>query len=262
MVKAIILLLFAVFIFILHETGEIIRFINPNYLYFSQIASVIFLFLFFIQVPRVFTSSEYDHSECGPWGCSHEDNEGGITVKTLLAYGLIIMPLLTGFLLPYKDFGAAEALKRGISYSTHVHGHLEEHELLDHQIDKSVEKMLKQPVLEFDNENFASYISAVTSYPKNFVGKPIIVEGFILEDDSLSNKLTVITRFLVTHCVADAHAAGLVIEKGVSFGIQENTWIRVKGELNIKKSDSKLIPIITVSSWEEIQSPIDPYVYP
>ncbi|MFC0558897.1 TIGR03943 family putative permease subunit [Halalkalibacter alkalisediminis] len=263
MVKAIILLLFAVFIFILHETGEINRFINPNYLYFSQIASVIFLFLFFIQVPRIFTSSKFDHSECGPWGCSHEDDEGGITVKTLLTYGLIIMPLLTGFLLPYKDFGAAEALKRGISYSTHDHGHLEGHdELFLHQMDKRVQEMLKKPVLEFDNENFASYISTVTSYPENFVGKPIIVEGFILEDDSLSNKLTVITRFLVTHCVADAHAAGLVIEKGVSFGIQENTWIRVKGVLNVKKSNSKLIPIITVSSWEEIESPMDPYVYP
>ncbi|WP_368504153.1 TIGR03943 family protein [Alkalihalophilus sp. As8PL] len=263
MVKAIILLLFAVFIFILHETGEIVRFINPNYLYFSQIASVIFLFLFFVQVPRIFTSSEYDHSECGPWGCSHEDEGGGITVKTLLTYGLIILPLLTGFLLPYKDFGAAEALKRGISYSTHDHGHVEVHdELLVHQMDEGVQEIVKQPILEFDNENFVSYIRAVTSYPVNFVGKQILIEGFILEDDSFTNKHTVITRFLVTHCVADAHAAGLVIEEGSILGIHENTWVRIKGELNVKKSDSGLIPIITVSSWEEIHPPMDPYVYP
>jgi putative membrane protein len=255
MVKAIILLLFAVFIFILHETGEIVRFINPNYLYFSQIASVIFLFLFFIQVPRIFTSSEYDHSECGPWGCSHEDEGGGITVKTLLTYGLIILPLLTGFLLPYKDFGAAEALKRGISYSTHDHDHVE-------VPDEQVQEIVKQPFLEFDNENFGSYIHAVTSYPGNFVGKPIIIEGFIVEDDSFTNKQTVITRFLVTHCVADAHVAGLVIEEGSILGVHENTWIRIKGELNVKKSDSGLIPIIIVRNWEEIDTPIDPYVYP
>jgi putative membrane protein len=122
--------------------------------------------------------------------------------------------------------------------------------------------MLKQPVIHFDNENFASYIGAITTYPKNFVGKSIVLDGFILEDDFLTSNHTIITRFLVTHCVADAHATGLVIENGASFGIQENTWIRVKGELNVKMDDSILIPIINVSSWEVIQSPIDPYVYP
>ncbi|WP_332690668.1 TIGR03943 family putative permease subunit [Halalkalibacter lacteus] len=263
-VKAFVLLLFAVFIFILHETGEITRFINPNYLYFSQIASVIFLFLFFIQVPRIFTplQMENDHSECGLWGCNHDADEGGLTLKTIFAYGLIILPLLTGFLLPYKDFGAAEALNRGISYSTHDHGHLEEHDLLDGQLDRRVKEMLMQPVIHFNNENFARYIGAITTYPKSFVGRSIVLEGFILEDDSLTSNHTIITRFLVTHCVADAHATGLVIENGASFGFQENTWIRVKGELNVKKGDSILIPIINVSSWEEIQSPMDPYVYP
>ncbi|WP_157800856.1 TIGR03943 family putative permease subunit [Bacillus solitudinis] len=261
--KALVLLLFAVFIFILHETGEITRFINPKYLFFSQIASVIFLLLFFIQVPRIFASSAYDHSECGPWGCSHEDEEEGGMVKIILAYGLISLPLLTGFLLPYKDFGAEEALKRGISYSTLDHGHLEDHdEVLNHQINKTVQEMLKQPVLEFDNENFARFIGAVTTHPENFLGKQVVVEGFILNDDSLSNKLTVITRFLVTHCVADAHAVGLVIEKGDTLGIKENTWVRVKGELSIKKTDNILLPTIKISSWKEIQSPMDPYVYP
>ncbi len=258
------LLLFAVFIFILHESGEITRFINPDYLYFSQIASVIFLFLFFVQVPRMFTTSqdEHDHSECGPWGCNHDSGEGGFSLRTIFAYGLITIPLLSGFLLPYKDFGAEEALKRGVSYSTHDHGHLEDHKLIKTKMDHRVQEMLNQPVLYFDNDNFARYISIVTTYPEFFIGKPIELEGFILEDDVHSKNHTVITRFLVTHCVADAHATGLVIESGDSLGIQENTWIRVKGELNVRKDNRNLIAIINVSNWEEIQPPIDPYVYP
>ncbi|MDT8862190.1 TIGR03943 family protein [Alkalihalobacillus sp. MEB130] len=265
MLKAIVLLLFAVFIFILHETGEITRFINPNYLSFSQVASVLFLFLFFIQVPRIFTArhNEHDHSQCGPWGCSHENDEGRVTAKTIIAYGIIILPLLTGFLLPYKDFGAAEALNRGVHYSSHDHSHIDGHGELNNPHEKLVMEMLKESVLKVDNENFGSYLGAITSSPANFKGKPIEIEGFILKDDLLANNLIVITRFLVTHCVADAHAVGLVIDKGATLGMEENTWICVRGELDVKESsDHLLIPVIRVNSWEEIQAPIEPYIYP
>jgi putative membrane protein len=263
MMKAFILLLFAVFIFILHETGEITRFINPNYLYFSQIASVLFLFLFFIQVPRIFTVSNHNHSLCGPWGCNHEADEGeGLSLKCVITYGMIALPLLTGFLIPYKDLGAAEALKRGVSYASHHdHSHLEEHDW-SHRIEDELFEIINSPELHFTKDNFASYMTAVTSYPHRFIGKSIMIEGFILEDDFHFNKQTVITRFLITHCVADAHATGLIIEDGTTLEIGENTWIRLKGELNVRTDARLLIPIITVDSWEYIQPPLDPYIYP
>lgn len=262
-VKAIVLLLFAVFIFHLHKTGEMARFINPNYLTFSQIASVLFLFLFFIQVPRIFTSpyDEHDHSLCGPWGCSHEEYESGGALKTIIAYGLIILPLFTGFLLPYKDFGAAEALNRGVRYVTSDHSHVEDHLELNDQ-NKIVQEMVNKSILTLTNDNFASYLTTITSYPQYFIGKEIELEGFILEEDCHANSRTVITRFLVTHCVADAHAIGLVIEDGVASGMEENKWIYVKGKLDVSNSDEMGIPVIKVNSWREIQVPADPYIYP
>ncbi|MBU8905340.1 TIGR03943 family putative permease subunit [Desertibacillus haloalkaliphilus] len=263
LIKAFVLLLFAVFIFILHESGEIGRFINPDYLYFSQIASVLFLFLFFIQVPRIFTTTEHDHSQCGPWGCTHDDDNGGsFSLQTFISYGIIILPLVTGFLLPYKDFGAAEAQKRGVSYSTyHDHGDLEDHELFPQE--KDILEIINEPALYFDNTNFADYLTSITTYPEGFIGKSIELDGFILEDDfHVNSKRTVITRFLVTHCVADAHAAGIVIEDGSSLGIKENSWIRVKGKLDVQKEGEWLIPVIKVDSWKEIDLPLDPYIYP
>ncbi|MGO4889972.1 TIGR03943 family putative permease subunit [Anaerobacillus sp. MEB173] len=261
--KAFVLLLFAVFIFVLHETGEISRFINPNYIYFSQIASVLFLFLFFIQVTRIFTSLEHDHSQCGPWGCNHDHgNVGRLSLRAIIGYGIIIVPLVTGFVLPYKDFGAAEAQKRGVSYSVHHdHGELRDHEFFPQE--KDILKIIDEPVLNFDNINYANYLTAITTYPEGFVGKSIELAGFILEDDfHVNTKRMVITRFLVTHCVADAHAAGLVIEDGFSLGMKENSWIRLIGKLDVQKEDELLIPIIKVDSWEEIDLPLDPYIYP
>lgn len=254
-------MLFAVLIFILHETGQITRFINPNYLYFSQIASVLFLFLFFIQVPRIFAPIDHDHTQCGPWGCNHESGEG-FSLSTVLAYGLISLPLITGFLLPYKDFGAMEAVKRGVSYATHHdHGHIEDHQLCNEKIDHKISDIIQLPALNLENNNFGSYMTAITMYPQSFVGKTIELEGFIVEDDFHSTIQTVISRFIVTHCVADAHAVGLIIEHGDKLGIQQNTWIHLKGKLNIKEDGESFIPIIQVESWKEIDPPIEPYIY-
>ncbi|ERN53895.1 TIGR03943 family protein [Alkalihalophilus marmarensis] len=271
LVKAVILLLFVVLIFILHHSGEITRFINPSYVYLSQVASVIFLLLFTIQVPRIFISSEHDHSECGPFGCSHEEEGDGLSLRTLIAYGFISLPLLTGFLLPFKDFGATEALNRGVIYTQHEHHHEHSHEdphdaysceVALHELDETVQELVHQSVLEFQPYNYASYIQAVTSFPEDFVGKPIIIEGFILENATAAETHTVLARFLVTHCVADAHAAGIVIEEGWELGLTENMWVRVTGKLDVKTSESRLIPIIHVKRWQEISPPIDPYVYP
>lgn len=261
-IKALILLMFAVFIFILHKSGEITRFIHPNYLYFSQIASIIFLFLFFIQVPRIYRSpeNEHDHSQCSPWNCSHDLEEGNLSLKLIFSYGVISIPLLTGFLLPYKNFGAEEALKRGISYSDIVYHHTDEQNMTNY-LNNRVQEMMNRSALYLDKESFSSYIGIITTYPEVFVGKPIELEGFIVEDELFSKKQTVIARFLVTHCIADAHASGLVIENGASFGIQKNIWVRIKGVLNVKKDDNLRIPVIHVSSLEKIQAPKDPYVY-
>ncbi|WP_165763787.1 TIGR03943 family putative permease subunit [Halalkalibacter urbisdiaboli] len=251
--KAFVLLLFSVFIFILHHNGEIARFVNPDYLYFSQIASVLFMFLFFVQVPRIFSEgTEHDHSQCGPWGCDHDGEE--LSLRSVLSYAVITLPLLTGLFFPYKEFGAAEALNRGISYTSLEHEHYSED-------DKKVQEMLDLPVLDFTNEQFASYIRAVTTYPQLFAGKSIEIEGFLLEDDYLSQRHTVIARFLVTHCVADAHVTGLIID-GVSLQHPNDTWVRVKGNLHVKRSGDLLIPAVNVSSIEEIAPPVVQYVYP
>jgi len=266
--KALILLLFSVFIFILHQTGEITRFINPSYLYFSQIASVLFLFLFFIQVPRIFATDDHDHTLCGPWGCSHEEGEG-FTFRSFVTYALIIVPLAMGFMLPYKDFGAAEAVKRGVSYYAHDHQHDHDHEEHEHSHDcipqqdsPSLTQILNEPILYFHNKNFTSYMSAVTENPHRFIGKPVVIEGFVLEDEMASEIHTVLSRFIVTHCVADAHAAGFIIADGAGHGIEEGQWIRVKGRLNVMQSERFTVPVVELESWGAITQPIDPYIYP
>ncbi len=256
-IKALILLVFAGFIFILYQSGEITTFIHPHYLHFSQFASVLFLILFFFQVPRIFRQldTEQDHSHCGPWGCHHEDGE--ISMKTIVSIGIITIPLLTGLIMPYKTFGAEEALKRGIHYSGLDHKTSGGNDLKDGVI----KSMMNQSVIRLDHTGFADYMGMISEYPEVFEGKEIEMEGFIAEDQFMKKKQKVIARFQVTHCVADAHASGLILENSDEFHLTNNTWVRIKGALKVKEENQQYIPVIQIKTIENIDTPKNPYIF-
>ncbi|WP_226526849.1 TIGR03943 family putative permease subunit [Metabacillus niabensis] len=251
-IKALILLVFASFLFILHQSGEMTNFIHPNYLHVSQFASILFLILFFFQVPRIFRplDAEPDHTHCSPWGCHHE--EEGFSIKTIFSIGMIIVPLLTGLMMPYKTFGAEETLKRGIQYAG-----LDQKRLGN----SDIKSMMSLPVIRFDGTDFANYMGILSEYPEVFEGKKIEIEGFIAEDQFLRKKQKVIARFQVTHCIADAHASGFKLENSNEFHLTNNTWVRMKGTLKVKEESQQYIPVIHVNSVETIDTPKNPYIF-
>ncbi|MFA9558459.1 TIGR03943 family protein [Evansella sp. AB-rgal1] len=262
-IKAIILLMFSGFIFRLHHTGEIIMFINPQYTAFSQIASILFLFLFFIQVPRIFISKEQaeDHDYCTILGCNHEMiGVRTIPLKNVVIYFIIILPIVTGFLLPYKDLGAAEAVKRGICYttnSTHT-----DHSGKVGTSNNVFHEMIGSPVLMLNNDNFSVFVNNILTYPEVFEGKPIELEGFIYMDETYSHEYPLLARFLVTHCVADAHVTGLLLSTDDKNRRNVDEWVRVNGEIKLMENAENTIPIVLVKQWKKIERPKATYIYP
>ncbi len=124
--KALILLAFAGLLFKLHYSGEIAKYINVKYSIWSQIASVMFVFLFFIQLERSWSHRQraHDHAHaeadgvddphvCDHAGCDHDHGFSGWSLKTAAAYAVIAFPLITGFLLPPKILDASVAAKKG-----------------------------------------------------------------------------------------------------------------------------------------------------
>ncbi|MGJ9383837.1 TIGR03943 family putative permease subunit [Salipaludibacillus sp. CF4.18] len=261
--KALILALFSGFIIRLHHTGEINSFINPQYAAFSQVASIIFLVLFFIQVTRIFLTEEQavDHQYCNILGCSH-DIEDTKPLKNRIGYVMICLPLVTGFFLPYSELGAAEAMNRAICYSsseTHT-GH--SHETLGTKSDDILKEMIDQPILSLDHSNFSDYTNAIQTSPELFVGKRINMEGFIFSDKAVANGHPMLARFIVTHCVADAHVTGVVLSSSDKSLEKEKGWISVRGIIDVHQLEGQLVPFIHVQQWNSIDEPTEPYVYP
>lgn len=272
--RAFILLLFSAFIFMLHHTGDIGRFINPEYVVFSQIASVIFLFLFFIQVPRIWRDpslANEDHSNCGPWGCNHDDGYNqGLSLKTVVSYSIILIPLVTGFLLPGKDLDASIASKRGLFISSTPHTEEENVScneennpiFMNKVTDERQTELLNNSLIILDASTFASRLQTISQAPHLYKGKRVQLEGFALRDETLEGNYWVIARFLVTHCVADASVIGVLVQIDDNVQLTENSWVRVQGVLQVGTHNESMVPLVEVDKLQLIRQPKEPYVYP
>ncbi|WP_436376209.1 TIGR03943 family putative permease subunit [Cytobacillus sp. BC1816] len=309
--RALILLAFCGLIFQLHYTGDITKYINPKYVRLSQSASILFLFLFFIQITRIWTSTkeEVDHEhhhgeDCchhDDHNCSHHHDHGDtpFTGKKLLSYSIILFPLLTGFLLPAKTLDASIAEKKGglailgnqkkevntsagseqsdfdlEDYS--FEEELGEAEELEHDlsVNEEVEEISNEefgqlkkdlyssPAIKMDDKVFSLYYEEIGKDIDKFIGREIEFQGFIYKEEGLASNQLVISRFLITHCVADASMIGFLSEMEEAPKLYDNMWVKVSGVIDKAVYNGTELPLIKIKDWKEIEEPFIPYLYP
>lgn len=294
-VRAFILLAFSVLLFKLHFSGEMTKFINPKYEGLSQSASVLFLILFIIQTTRIWTVKEnshhhHCHHEDHDQDCTHDHGDSSFNTKKLIAYLVIVFPLVTGFLLPAKVLDASIADKKGgmavltnqkqkqeqkttpnttESREPSIKENLidqsrisdpkvyteEEYEQLKQQLDHS-------STIEMNDTTFSTYYDEIQMDLEKFKGREIKLKGFVYKEDGLEQNQLVIARFMITHCVADAGIIGFISELPEAPSIEENTWIEAEGVLETTTFNGTEIPIIRITNWKKINEPKEPYLYP
>ncbi|NYE06990.1 putative membrane protein [Bacillus niacini] len=295
-VRAFILLAFSVMLFKLHFTGEMTKFINPKYEGLSQSAAVLFLILFIIQTTRIWTIKEnshhhhchddsYDHS------CSHDHGDSPFNTKKLIAYVIIVFPLVTGFLLPAKVLDASIADKKGgLAVLTNQKSEKEKDEkpapnnsqqkdpvingdLVDlsrleelvytkDEYNQLIQHLLQSSTIKMNDDIFSTYYDEIQTDIEKFKGREIELKGFVYKEEGLEQDQLVLSRFLITHCVADASIIGFISELPEASSLKENTWIEVKGVLDTTNFNGTELPIIKITTWKKINEPKEPYLYP
>ncbi|MCA1038485.1 TIGR03943 family protein [Bacillus infantis] len=315
--RALILLIFSALIFKLHYTGEISKYINPKYESLSQIASVIFLVLFFIQITRIWGQKEKKHHhhhdgemECcqhddGDHDCGHHHDHGTspFTAKKLLSYSIIIFPLITGFLLPPKVLDASIADKKGgMAILSHGKQKADQNKAATEENQTDQKEAAKdqleakqgdtidenepdpnlenQPVMTNDeytaykkrlaksnsillnDDVYAAYYESMHEDLDSFVGKEIELKGFVYKEEGFNEDQLVISRFLVSHCVADASIVGFLSQFQEASGLEADSWIKAKGTIEMAEYNGTMLPLLKVTEWESISEPDQPYIYP
>ncbi|WP_117168344.1 TIGR03943 family putative permease subunit [Paraliobacillus sediminis] len=296
--RAIILLVFVIFIVRLHYTGDILKLINPKYVMLSKTAAILFLVLFVAQIKRILESNKHDHGEHDDHdGHKHDHGNAPFTIRKFISYAIVILPLFTGFFFPMSTLDASiaankgtmlslsnntskadvseenvtesepESIEEGTSNEVQQDDNVADPNLYSNTISKEehdtlIDELSERNSIEMTDQLYTTYHQEINMNADDFVGKEIKVTGFVYKEESFSANQLVLGRFIITHCVADAGVIGFLTEMDIAEELDEDTWVEAVGTIYLQEYEGDLLPAIKVTEWNVVEEPAQPYLYP
>jgi len=282
--KAVILAAFTLFFIKLHASGDISMYINPKYDLMSIIAIWIFSFLFFIQLTRIWDNNRDQHTHCPP-GCNHVHDSASLP-RRFVNYAIILFPLVTGFALSPTVLDSSIAVNKGTllpqsedSYRNSngdqsitesesnviqddQEGLTNNNIFSEEEYDEKMKMLEKSDLIELEEDIFAVYYETIQNNPKDFQGRKIKVSGFVYKEEGMGENQLVISRFLITHCIADASIIGLLTEFDKANNFKQDTWLEIEGTLDVTTYNGVELPVLKATKTTKIEEPAEPYVFP
>lgn len=292
--KALLLGLFTLYFANLHITDDITKYINPKYDYMSKMAAIFFFVLLLIQVTRIWQEKP-NHHLCST-GCNHDHGNDHWSLSRIVSYSIVAFPILTGFLIPPATLDSSIAAKKGFLLSQgtdegqnggsaegkslmegaeslvekenidiYSSEHLplpNENYLSQEEYEGKLELLKKSESIHMTEDIFSTYYSKINDDPESYVGKKIKLSGFVFKDEGLNSNQLVISRFLITHCVADASIVGFLTEFKEVVTIQEDSWVEIEGVIQVGNYNGHELPLLKATSLSLVDEPSEPYIYP
>lgn len=97
--------------------------------------------------------------------------------------------------------------------------------------------------------------------PRRFVGQEAQITGFVHRDARLGPEQVQLSRFLMSCCVADATAIGIVVQAPELAVVPDDRWLTVTGRFATGEIDGAQVPVLVAEGVERIDPPPVPYLY-
>lgn len=233
-------------------SGKLYYYINERFFILVILAAIGFLILAQVILPLPWRKAAYKQAVH-----SHEDDENDHTghehgEPAASRWSLIILalPLLLGLLVPARSLGASAIASKGFR-TTAAFGARE----------SSATIQLNLPA---DERTVLDWIRSFnySNDPSEFSGEAADVIGFVYHDQRLPENQFLVGRFTLTCCVADAFAIGMIAEWPDAAVLKENTWVRVKGRVQVTNYEGQAFPLIQAESVKAVPEPFEPYLFP
>jgi putative membrane protein len=88
------------------------------------------------------------------------------------------------------------------------------------------------------------------------------VVGFVYHDDRYGEGHFMLVRYIVSCCVADASALGLVVASSDAASLTDDQWVQVRGHFIAGDLDNWQLPVLVADAIEPVAFPNQPYLYP
>lgn len=295
--KLLILMGFAGYIAYLTITGDILLYIAPHLVKYTELAAAgLFLFAVFQlyilirsrtkEVPAACACGHdsvhhhHHHHDHDEHGHSHEPSRS--LAKNVLMYGLFILPLLLGVLLPDQAFAGSLVKSRGIQVGESAGGSggipadlaplagTDDPELKERfksdKYNRDYAKLgmllYRQDIIEMKDEWFIEKLQALNAFAGNFEGKTIRIKGFVYREEGLGENQFIIGRMAMTHCIADISPYGIIVETPEAESFADDAWVDITGTIATTTYRGQQVIKIVVSDTEPAAAPTIPYVYP
>ncbi|PLS09669.1 TIGR03943 family putative permease subunit [Neobacillus cucumis] len=292
MFKVLILILTTNLFFMLHVTGNISKYINMKYSFLSASMIVILFILTVVEGIKLWSSGDEKekHHDCE---CSHDHHEqehhhehghekkkpsAGKKIKKFLAYTLVLIPAISGVVLPVATLDSQLVDAKGFSFPTLEDGTNREgmHQVLNPDMSKFmnqtdfedlVRKESKSYIpknnITLTDEDYLVGLEVMYNFSGAFAGKTLTMKGFTYNGPGVQPNQLFLLRFGLIHCVADSGAFGMMIQFPKNVHIPNDQWYQVTGTMDTvyyPQMKTK-IPVLKVTSYKTIPKPNDPYVY-
>lgn len=187
--------------------------------------------------------------------------------KSAAIYGLFLFPLLLGFLLPDRALGSMAAAKKGLTLSslpleTKNTTKFETSDPYHTELTELAKILYAQSTIPVYSNIYSETFGAIEMYKQQFEGKEISVSGFLYRDEKETPENSfAVSRFLVQCCTADATPFGMLVDPGKLKSLPVDTWIEVRGKLQIVQYKGQELMQIRAETITPIAQPATPYIY-
>jgi uncharacterized repeat protein (TIGR03943 family) len=244
-IKALLLLALAGFLYTRLAGGTLFFYINERFMAYTMLAIVGLLLVAVSYRPQqaaqlAVEQATHDHE--------HADHGHGLTWGGV---ALLLLPILLGVFVPPQPLGAAALSNREVNVS-----------LQGSALPAAVRAAAQK---DSTNKNVLDWLhtfAGATNPAQEYAGEQAQVTGFVFRDDRFGQDQFMVTRFVVSCCVADANVAGLVVEWLEAATLPDDQWVEVAGTLQPGTLADETVPVLVARSVQPVDVPQQPYLYP
>lgn len=220
--------------------GTLLFYINRRFAWLTWIATILLALMSYVY-------GRATHKRKDPHDHAAHPHTGSIPGTTLL---LVALPLILGLLVPPRPLGAQAVGNREVNTAS---------------LGRGKEEVLSTRAAQ--ERNILDWLQAFGAVqdPSAFAGQAASVVGFVYRDDSFAQDRFLVSRFVMTCCVADATPIGLLVSWPGSQDLAVDTWVQVEGVFEPGPFDDvndSPTPILVADRVTPVQPPNQPYLYP
>jgi uncharacterized repeat protein (TIGR03943 family) len=238
--KALLLLALAAFFYTRLAGGTLFYYINERFMIYTILAIMGLVLVAVSYRPQRAAAGSTDQEHAGH---DHTLTWGGVA--------LVALPILLGVLVPPQPLGAAALSNREVNVS-----------LPGSALPAAVRAAQEKDATTKNVLDWGHTFAGSSDPAHEFSGSPARVKGFVFRDERFGAEEFMVTRFVVSCCVADANVAGMVVKWPEAAALPADQWVEVAGTLQPGSLEGETLPVLVAHTVTPVEVPQQPYLYP